>query len=242
MSRVRLKQFRSKKKLNSKEPYALLKSLIALLLVAICLVAANWQYHRGIDRQSRNSQIEANIGKGEISLSDISDPSKIQENEWRTVRIFGNFDREHEVLLRNHYNADGKYGFEYLTLFKSGNQKFWIDRGWVKAGETALARPVLPPTPTSEVEIVGRLRIDSALPKGSFFAIPATGNLINSWNLKSKVQTEDFYIDLISGPGVTPKSPAELPELSDGPHLAYALQWLFFAGLIIYGRYLIRKR
>lgn len=242
MSQARWKQFRSKKKLNSKEPYALFKSLIALLLVYLCLVAANWQYHRGIDRQERNSKIEANLGKPEIALTEISNSSKIQESEWRTVRIFGSFDKEHEVLLRNHYNANGKYGFEYLTLFKSGSQKFWVDRGWVKAGETALTRPLLPNTPTSEMELVGRVRIDSALPKGSFFAIPATGNLINSWNLKSKVQTEDFYIDLISGPGVTPKSPAELPELSDGPHLAYALQWLFFAGLIIYGRYSIRKR
>jgi surfeit locus 1 family protein len=35
--------------------------------------------------------------------------------------------------------------------------------------------------------------------------------------------------------------PVELPELSDGPHMAYALQWVFFAGLVIYGRRLIRK-
>ena len=237
-----MKQFRSKKKLNSKEPYALLKSLIALILVGLCLVAANWQYHRGIERQARNSKIEANLGKGEISLSELSGSSKIKENEWRKVKIVGTFDRSHEVLLRNHYNSDGKYGFEYLTLFKSNNQNYWVDRGWIKAGESALARPKLPGTPTEEIEIIGRLRVDSSLPKGSFFAIPATGNLINSWNLKSKVQTEDFYIDLISGEGVTPDSPAELPELSDGPHLAYALQWLFFAGLIVYGRYLIRKR
>jgi cytochrome oxidase assembly protein ShyY1 len=38
-----------------------------------------------------------------------------------------------------------------------------------------------------------------------------------------------------------PKVPAQIPELSDGPHLAYALQWIFFAGLIGYGRILIRR-
>jgi hypothetical protein len=26
--------------------------------------------------------------------------------------------------------------------------------------------------------------------------------------------------------------PARLPELSDGPHMAYALPWIFFAGLV----------
>jgi hypothetical protein len=57
------------------------------------------------------------------------------------------------------------------------------------------------------------------------------------------VQTEKFYIDLISASdaAMNPDVPVELPELSDGPHMAYALQWVFFAGLVIYGRRLIRK-
>ncbi|MEN9857857.1 MAG: hypothetical protein RLZZ222_1004, partial [Actinomycetota bacterium] len=42
-------------------------------------------------------------------------------------------------------------------------------------------------------------------------------------------------------PGLTPAVPAELPELSDGPHMAYALQWVFFGGLVVYGRILIRR-
>lgn len=226
--------------MNSKEPFALLKSLVALLLVSLCLVAANWQYHRGVNRHALNFKIESNSNLSPVSILSI-DPLDIK-NEWRTVRVKGRFDTNHEVLLRNHYNADGKYGFEYLTLFKSNKETFWVDRGWVKAGESALARPDLPTTPTEEIEILGRLRLDTSLPRGSFFALPKSGALISSWNLQSKIKTENFYIDLISAPNADPETPAELPELSDGPHMAYALQWLFFAALIIYGRYLIRKR
>ena len=40
---------------------------------------------------------------------------------------------------------------------------------------------------------------------------------------------------------LTPDVAAQLPELSDGPHMAYALQWIFFAGLVVYGRILIRR-
>lgn len=226
--------------MSSKEPNALLKSFTALLLVALCLIAANWQYDRGINRQAENARIEANTLKPPVSLEQITD---LRSSEWRTVYVQGRFDLKHEVLLRNRYSPEGKYGFEYLTLFKTqSGQQFWIDRGWVKAGETALARPKVPTTPLEEITIKGRIRLDNSLPKGSFFALPASGNLINDWNLKSKVETEIFYIDLIDGAGVTPDTPAQLPELSDGPHLAYALQWLFFAGLVIYGRYLIRKR
>lgn len=226
--------------MNFKE---LFKTFIAALLVLLCVIAANWQYQRGVNRHAKNFKIEANVKLPAISLSDVKD---FKGNEWRTVTVTGNFDPNHEVLLRNHYNTDGKYGFEYLTLFKanldSKTVNFWVDRGWVQAGATATTRPVTPATPTMPLQLTGRLRLDDSLPHGSFFALPAKGELINSWNLKSKVRTENFYIDLINADGITPTDPAELPELSDGPHMAYALQWLFFAGLIIYGRILIRKR
>lgn len=231
--------WKARSKLSSKEPKAILKSFVALVLIILCLIAANWQYQRGVDRHAKNFKIESNTSLATINLDDIKD---LKSNEWRTVRFTGQFDKSHEVLLRNRYNADGKYGYEYLTLFKSGNKQFWIDRGWVQAGENASDRPKIPSTPTNEIELTGRLRLDSSLPRGSFFALPASGNLISSWNLRSKVNTEPFYIDLIGGAGLAPDTPAELPELSDGPHMAYALQWLFFAGLIAYGRVLIRRR
>jgi surfeit locus 1 family protein len=226
--------------LNSKvkEKNSILKSLVTLLLVGLCLIAANWQYQRGVDRHAKNFKIEANTKLTAIPLAEVKD---FNANEWRTVTAAGVFDTSHEVLLRNHYSDDGVYGFEYLTLFKSQGKTFWVDRGWVKAGASAAARPDMPTTPSGLVSITGRLRLNSALPRGSFFAIPSTGNLISAWNLRAKVKTESYYIDLISGESVTPKTPAELPELSDGPHMAYALQWLFFAGLILYGRFLIRR-
>ena len=225
--------------MSSKEPKAFLRTVISILLVTLCLIAANWQYHRGVDRHAKNNKVQQNTELPQLDLNQISD---IETQEWRTVIASGTFDTSHNVLLRNRYSDDGKYGYEYLTLFRSGDKSFWVDRGWVQAGERATDRPKLPQTPINEIEITGRVRLDSSLPRGSFFALPATGNLVSSWNLRSKVKTDNFYIDLISGEGVTPDVPAELPELSDGPHMAYALQWIFFAGLIVYGRFLIRKR
>lgn len=225
-----------------REPWAFLKTITALFLITICLIAANWQYDRGVARHAKNFDIKANTAKPPIGLEDLLNSASLKKNEWRTIKLSGTFLKESEVLLRNRYNSEGKYGYQYLTLFNSQSKEFWVDRGWVKAGATALERPALPATPIEEIEIIGRIRLDSSLPRGSFFALPAAGNLISSWNLKSKVQTEDFYLDLIDGDGVTPDTPAELPELSDGPHMAYALQWMFFAGLILYARILIRRR
>ncbi|MEY2629098.1 MAG: hypothetical protein RL066_914, partial [Actinomycetota bacterium] len=117
-------------------------------------------------------------------------------------------------------------------------------RGWVEAGATATTAPVVTPVPEARVSITGRLRLDSSLPRGSFFALPGKGQgLVSELNAQSQLDTEKFYVDLLSGSenSLTPEVPAQLPELSDGPHMAYALQWIFFGGLVVYGRILIRR-
>ena len=227
---------------KAKEPWALFKSCIALLLIIFCLWGSQWQYHRGVDRHARNAVIQDRIAQSPIELKSVS--GALADFEWQTVSVEGIFDNEKQILLRNRYN-DGKYGYEVLTLFKStANKSFWVDRGWVQAGATATTPPVVTEVPTSQVSITGRLRLDSSLPRGSFFALPGKGEgLVSELNAQSQLNTEKFYIDLLSGsePSLTPDVTAQLPELSDGPHMAYALQWLFFAGLVIYGRILIRR-
>lgn len=228
--------------MRTREKYAFLKSLIALVLIALCFIAAQWQYNRGVDRHERNSFIEENIAASVISLK--MGASDLSKNEWRTVDTEGVFDASQTILLRNRY-FEGKYGFEFLTLFTSSSgEKLWVDRGWIVAGRDALTAPVIPPTPSGTVEIKGRMRLDTSLPRGSFFALPASGSgLISKWNAQNEVVTEGYYLDLLNGSTaeLTPNVSAQLPELSDGPHMAYALQWVFFAGLAGYGRFLIRR-
>jgi len=228
--------------MRTREKFAFLKSLIALALIVLCFIAAQWQYNRGVDRHQRNFLIEENIAAPNISLENAA--GDLTKNEWRTVTTQGVFDASQTILLRNRY-FEGKYGFEFLTLFtNSQGEKFWVDRGWIVAGKDALTAPVIPNTPAGNVEITGRLRLDTSLPRGSFFALPASGSgLISKWNAQNEVVTEGFYLDLLNGSTteLTPKVSAQLPELSDGPHMAYALQWVFFAGLVGYGRFLIRR-
>jgi cytochrome oxidase assembly protein ShyY1 len=225
-----------------KEPWALFKSFIALLLILLCLWATQWQYHRGVDRHARNTIISERIAKSPIQLGAVT--GALPDYEWQTVSTLGTFDTEKQILLRNRYN-EGKYGYEVLTLFRSNeNKSFWVDRGWVEAGATATTPPVVTALPQGEVSITGRLRLDSSLPRGSFFALPGKGEgLVSELNAQSQLDTEKFYIDLLSGSesSLTPEVSAQLPELSDGPHMAYALQWIFFGGLVIYGRILIRR-
>lgn len=225
-----------------REKFAFVKSLTAVALILLCIWAAQWQYQRGVDRHHRNFLIEENIVAPILDITQAE--SNLVKNEWRTVSTTGEFDPSQTILIRNRY-FEGKYGFEFLTLFtNSSGKKFWVDRGWIVAGKDAMTAPIIPRTPTGRVELTGRIRLDSSLPRGSFFAIPTSGDgLISKWNAQKEVSTQSYYLDLLSGstPALTPAVNAQLPELSDGPHMAYALQWIFFGGLVGYGRILIRR-
>ena len=227
---------------KGKEPWSFLKTLVALALIVLCVWAAQWQYHRGVDRHARNTIIEERIARDAIELGKID--SVLANNEWQSIVTTGSFDEKKQILLRNRY-SEGKYGYEVLTLFTStSGEKFWVDRGWVQAGATATTPPEVSSVPVGEVTITGRFRLDSSLPRGSFFALPGSGeDLVSELNAQSQLNTEKYYLDLLSGsvPSLTPAVTAQLPSLSDGPHMAYALQWLFFGGLVIYGRFLIRR-
>ncbi len=229
-----------------KEELSIFKSAVALLLIAGCLFAAQWQFERGVERKDRNQLIEAQSALAPVALNEVI--SSVEEHEWKSVTVQGTFDVNRQILLRNRY-FEGQYGFEILTAFTSTDGTlFWVDRGWVKAGASAVITPDVPVPPQGVVEILGRVRLDTSLPQGNFFALPSDGTgLISEANAQSSNSEigidSKFYLDLLSGslPELTPAVPAELPELSDGPHFAYSLQWIIFGGLVVYGRFLIRR-
>ena len=97
-----------------REPFSFIKTLTALLLIVLCLLAAQWQFNRGVNRHARNSVITARVSLPAINL-DLAKESPT-DFEWQTVITTGSFDASQQILLRNRY-SEGVYGFEVLTLF-----------------------------------------------------------------------------------------------------------------------------
>ena len=84
---------------KEREAFSLFKSLVALALIVLCLIAAHWQYNRGIDRQERNAIVKARITQEAVSLRDISMPGNNPENfEWRMIRTVGQFDESEQII------------------------------------------------------------------------------------------------------------------------------------------------
>lgn len=219
-------------------------SLLAVILVALCIQGARWQFDRHEIRHAKNDLIRANIVKPSISESDLA-LHKTDEVAWRTISITGRFIPDTEILLRNRYH-EGQYGFGVITLFQSSsNKKYWVDRGWVIAGKDALTPPKVSPVNSDLIMIEARVRAEKLESQisGTVFAVPGIdgSSQLARWNNEKSIITEPFYFDLIesSKSEFIPKVPASLPELSDGPHLAYSVQWMLFAGLVLFGLYLV---
>lgn len=223
-------------------PISLCQTFLVLVLIGLCLQAAQWQWHKGEFRSHQNSIITKNQSAPPLHESDLvgANPSNIQ---WRLANLQGHFDPPHQLLLKNRY-SDGHYGFEVLTLFRTiGGQNYWVDRGWVAAGPAANIEPTVPQVNSKNISLVVRVRADdiSRQIEGSYFALPGSKRPTIDLSKTQGVTAAPYYVDLYSSSdsSITSLTSITLPELSNGPHFAYALQWLAFAVLLVVGRILL---
>ncbi len=223
-------------------PISLLQSFVALLLIAACLFAAQWQFSRGSNQSANNKIIAANLDLPSLNIQDIENLDPVA-NQWRKIKLQGKFSQTNQELVRNRY-YEGKFGFEVLTLFTTTiGENFWIDRGWVAAGPNAATPPDVEQVTSESVEISARIRSEnlSRQLQGSFFVTRATSVKPKSIAKLQGIDANEYYLDLLgsSDGQVKPLTKIELPELSNGPHYAYGIQWLAFALLALIGRFLI---
>lgn len=153
-------------------------------------------------------------------------------DQWKKYELEGHF-LENFRLIKNQYH-DGTFGYHVLQDFESKSLGVvHVDRGWVKAGTTALTSPTVPKANLEEDQILVRLRsefLNSHL-GGTLFALPV-----------SKTTTKEIYFDLLGSEKNPPITDIQLPDLSTGPHFAYAFQWFAFALVIFIGRLILRTR
>lgn len=215
--------------------------LATLAVVAVCLALALWQFGRLAERKADNARLLQQMAREPADVTDLvhadSDPEEIEAATYRTVVVTGRFDLEEEVLLRSR-SYRGRAGHHLLTpLLTAGGTALIVDRGWVPLG---IDRPRLDATAPP----AGKVRVEGVLlrsePKG-FLGIsdPPEGHVdsLSRVDLKRLGEQLDYpiypvYARLLGqdpgNPGGIPE-PVEVPQPDDGPHLSYALQWLFFA-------------
>jgi cytochrome oxidase assembly protein ShyY1 len=221
--------------------------LVVTVLVAVgCVLLGRWQWHRFESRQAKNDLVSRNIAAAPVLPGELVrvDRGPDPDDQWRRVRVTGRYDPDHTLLVRNR-PYDGQVGFHVLVPFVTdAGPALLVDRGWIPGGATATDTPEPPRVPPGEVAVTARIRPSEL---ASTTGTPPRGQVtrIDVSTIRETLPYRVYggYGELTREQPAPKEAPAllELPELSTGPHLAYAVQWWLFA-LMALGGYVVLAR
>jgi cytochrome oxidase assembly protein ShyY1 len=218
--------------------------IAVVILATICVLLGRWQLGRLEERRAHNALVSANATAPARPVADVlavDQPPRAQD-EWSRVIVRGTYDARHQILVR-YRQLDGEPGFNVLTpLLQSDRTAVLVNRGWIARSSAGGEPATPPPPPRGEVEVVGRVRLSEPADPGE--GRPRDGQVrviaVDQIAAILPYPVLDGYVELVTerpeGPNPdTQPRPVPAPELSEGPHLAYAIQWFIFAAIAIGG-------
>ena len=232
----------------------LLMHTVVVLAVAAMVTAGFWQLHRLSERRDRNAAITS---RSELPIVEVQDLVDVddgyhagREIEYRGLRPEGVYQPDGQVLIRNRTHQ-GAAGYWVLTPLRlADGAVVAVNRGWIPHAAGTGASPVDFTAPDGSVTVVGLARATVTATR-LLQADPAQGVLTEMArpDLARLAQQIDApllpaYIQLQTQsppPGDLP-IPVLPPDLSEGSHLAYAVQWFIFATIAAVGYPLILRR
>lgn len=227
-------------------------TLLMFAAVGVMIRLGIWQLDRLAGRRAFNEHVRLMQAAEPLDLNTIADPAALTGMEYRAAFASGVYDFDHQVALRNQYWGDpdgmAEYGYILLTpLVLEDGRAVLVDRGWIPADYAEPASwSAFDEAPTASVTGILRLPLaEGEMGGGVPDPTPAPGETPLVWNfldlelLQPQMSYNLLPVYLQQAP---PEGEQTLPykalpelELTDGPHLGYALQWFFYAGLVFFG-------
>ncbi|MGY2703437.1 SURF1 family cytochrome oxidase biogenesis protein [Nocardioides sp. HB32] len=216
--------------------------LFALIVVVLCYATwwlGEWQFHRLADRKASNAIIRANEDRAPAPVADVLAPGAAvpDRDEWRLVTATGSYDTDDTVVVR-YRTRDGQSGVDAVVpLVTADGTALLVDRGWMAADNQGTSPTDLPEPPAGDVTVEGWVRADAS---GDSTAVEDhSTRAVSSEEIGQVIDRPVFggFVELHSEDGHAAEGlePVELPELDNGPHFFYGLQWWFFGLLAITG-------
>jgi cytochrome oxidase assembly protein ShyY1 len=214
---------------------------LVVVVAGVCVRLGMWQFDRLDEREADNDRIEANLAADPAPIDAIvdADVDVAEADEWRRVTVTGRYDPDHQLVLTQQ-NRDLGPGVEVLTpLVMSSGRAVLVDRGWLGI-DSPSDRPDPPVPPVGTVSVIGWLRIDSGAE--DWATTPDEDGSVRAVDSDRIAPTLPY--DLLPGwvaltdqrpPADAELAPSEEPDLGQGPHFFYGLQWWFFAALAVGG-------
>jgi surfeit locus 1 family protein len=223
----------------------LLTSILVVLGVAVLARLGIWQLDRLAQRKAFNARVQSQLDQTELDLTDGNINLNLAGMEYRAVHVIGKYDHSQQITLRNQY-WQNQWGVHLVTPLhiQNSDQIVLVDRGWIPADDfesgdwSKYDEPGL-------VEVRGMIRASQS--KADFgmrrdaTPLPGEGPLL-AWNfvnidlLKNQIEGSLLPIYIQEGPDPvwTDLPYRSLPELelTEGPHMGYAIQWFTFATIL----------
>ena len=216
--------------------------LFALVVGLLCYATwwlGEWQFSRLDDRKDSNAVIRANEDRAAEPVDDVLSQSGevAEDDEWRLVTATGTYDTGNTVIVR-YRTRDGLSGVDAVVpLVTDDGTALLVDRGWMPTDNKGAAPADLPEPPSGEVTVEGWVRADAT---GDSTAVDDhSTRAISSAEIGPAIDLPVYggFVELKSENGEPAEGlePVELPELDNGPHFFYGLQWWFFGVLAVFG-------
>jgi cytochrome oxidase assembly protein ShyY1 len=207
--------------------------LLVIVLIVTMVNLGFWQLRRLDERKAFNRELSARIHEAPAPLGDVltpgTDPDAV---EWRSVTASGTYLPAEQFAVVNR-SQDGIGGTMAVTPLRLADGRvLLVERGFMPA----TTPPPAPPSGT--VEILGRLRPSETRHTGQL-SDPSSGVLREAQRVDIPRLTPQLsatpvpmYVELTASRPAEPTpypAPVTLPELTEGPHLSYAVQWFIFS-------------
>ena len=212
-----------------------LPTLAAIILLQVTIAAGIWQLNRA--QTKRDLQAHYDAQEKALPVVFPGTPVDADAFRFRRVRVSGQFDLAHEILLDNRV-LNGKPGYHVVTPLKIDQSARYvlIDRGWVARGADRTLLPEIR-TPLGVVVIEGI----AAPPSNRYLELSKQTVEGRVWqNLDMRRMDELLRHPLQpvvitqlndNGDGLLRKW--ERPDTGVEKHLGYAFQWFALALTII---------
>ena len=218
---------------------SIIAALIAVATIALFIRLGIWQLHRLAERRALNARLSGRLNVAPVSLDRL--PADTAEAHYRRVRVSGTFDFDNQIVLAGRA-WEGSPGVHILTPMKidGSNKAVLVNRGWVYSPDAVtvdLQRWREPARATIE----GYVEEFSTGGPGAarFTSNPRVWRRLDGTQLGTlfPYPIEPYYVVALPQGTQPSETPVRLflPELDEGPHLSYAIQWFSFAAIALYG-------
>lgn len=223
-------------------PRALVSHAIVLGVVAVLVALGQWQIARLGEVRTINRLLAERLAAAPADLADLLAAGvPADELEFRRVEVTGTFRPDEEVLQRNRVNG-GLTGLDVLTPLDLGDGRtLLVRRGWVPPDLDEPPVAAAPP-PSGRVRVAGVL--EATVDQPTFGARdPDDGVLARVFHPDTarldRQMTGDLLPVVLRLTAPVPATadalprPPDAPDLDEGSHLSYAVQWHLFAVLAL---------